>query len=101
MRQYTREDVSYATFYNPSMKRLALAHTRKELEGRFGIAGGEALAQAHCHLRAVERSASMSGNSGARARTRAGVEVAGQLKIDLAGALEIHDLFPEHARGDE
>lgn len=98
MRQYTREDITYATFYNPNMKRLALAYTRAELEKRMGIARGEASVQAHNHLRAVERSTSMSGNSGARARTRAGVEVAGQLKIDLAGALEIHELFPEHAK---
>lgn len=97
-RKYGRDDVDYDTWYNPWMKQLALRYTRDELEDQLYGAGREAKRAAGAHLRAIEKTTSMRGRSQARAQTRNVAAAAGDFKIALDGALEIHDLFPEHAK---
>ena len=98
MRQYGRDDVDYETWYSSWMKNLAKQHTRTELDQMLYGAQSAANKAAHQHLRAVQRSHSMSSNSMARAHARNNVEASGELRIAISGALEIHDLFPEHAK---
>ena len=97
MRQYGRNDVDYGSFYSPWMKRLALSHTQAELERQLYGAQTEASKSAQSHLRAIDASHSMSGQSMRRAHARNVTAAAGDTAIALRGALEIHELFPEYA----
>lgn len=98
MRQYEREDVEYETWYSAWMKRLAKAHTKEELEAMSEGKKVAANNAAHQHLRAIQKSSSMGGNSMARAHSRNCVAAAGDYAIALDGAIEIHELFPEEAK---
>ena len=80
------------------MKRLALKHSKIELEKLLGIATVNATDAGLKHLATIDKSGSMQGNSSKKAAARNNVEREGQLKIDLRGALEIHELFPEFAK---
>jgi len=97
-RQYGRDDVVYADWYNPWMKLLAKSHTVAELQSMLHGASAEAVKHAGQHLRAIQKTGSMTGNSAARAHSRNNVAASGDKKIALQGALEIHELFPEHAK---
>lgn len=99
MRQYGREDIDYEAWYSDWMKSLAKRLTRAEIEAQLGVASSESRKAAHIHLRAIQRTSSMSSNSMARAHGRNTVAAAGEYKIALSGALEIYDLFPEHTKG--
>jgi hypothetical protein len=83
--QYTRDDVDYETWYSEHAKNLALLHTRAKLESFLGITSGAAHKASAQHHAAVKATTSMTSQS--------------QL-IAIRGAIEIHHLFPEHARGD-
>lgn len=98
MRQYDRSAVDYETWYSDWMKRLALAHTRAELETMLVGTSAATRRAAASHERAIQRTSSMHGNSMARAHTRNVVAASGDRAIALRGALEIHDLFPECSR---
>lgn len=98
MRQYERGDVEYSDFYSTWMKSLAKAKTKQELEALLYGKKKEVNAAAHRHLKAIERTSSMSGNSMARAHARNSVAAAGEYAIALGGAIEIHELFPEEAK---
>lgn len=98
MRQYGRDDVQFETWYSDWMKRLALQHSLTELESMLGMKSSEATHAARAHLRAVDRTASMRGNSSARASTRNVVAAAGDTVLAIKGAMEIHELFPEQAK---
>ena len=101
MIQYTRNDVDYETFYSSWMKTLAKSNTMPELESKLYGAKYEANKSSQTHLRAIDRTHSMSSNSQARAHARNITAAAGDYAIALCGAIEIHNLFPEHAkRGD-
>lgn len=100
-RQYGREDVDYATFYSPWMKRLAAVHSKPELEAMAGSKSAEAQKAAASHLRAIQRTGSMQGNSATRAHARNSVSGAGDAACAARGAIEIHELFPEHAKQQE
>ena len=97
-RQYGRSDVDYASFYSPWMKSLALLKTRKELESMAGASTKDARNSAAAHLRAIEATGSMTGQSQRRAQTGNCTRGAGEKNIALSGALEIYDLFPEHTK---
>lgn len=97
-RQYGRDDVVYADWYNPWMKLLARSHTVFELQSMLGGASVDSVKYAGQHLRAIQKTGSMTGNSAARAHARNNVAASGEKKIALQGALEIHELFPEHAK---
>lgn len=97
-RQYGRDDVVFADWYNPWMKLLARTHTVAELESMLQGASADATKHAGQHLRAIQKTGSMTGNSSARAHARNNVAASGDKKIALQGALEIHELFPEHAK---
>lgn len=100
VRQYGREDINYESWYSPWMKRLASSKTRAELLGLLGEQTEAAERAAHAHLRAIEATHSMTSQSARRAHARNTVAAAGDYRIALRGALEIHDLFPEHARAN-
>jgi len=97
-RKYGRDDVSYDTWYSPWMQRLAKSHTRDELVRMLGTAGDEAARAASSHLGAIARTTGMQSQSQRRAQTGNLTRAAGDRAIAIRGALEIHDLFPEHAR---
>lgn len=99
-RQYGRDDVVYETWYSPWMKQLARLHTRAELERQLYGARRDAEADARSHLRAIEATSSMQSQSARRAHSRNVMAAAGDRAIALNGALEIHDLFPEHAKAE-
>lgn len=97
-RQYGRGDVEYATWYSSWMKALALLHTADELRQLERGASADALRGARSHLRAIQKTGSMTGNSQARAHARNVTSAAGDFGIAIRGAIEIHELFPEFAK---
>jgi hypothetical protein len=97
-RQYGRADVDYSIWYSDWMKRLAKQHTRAELERMAGITTAVSRKAAGQHLRAIEATHSMGGQSQRRAHARNVVAASGDTKIAISGALEIYDLFPEHTK---
>jgi len=99
--QYGRDDVDYQTWYSDWMKSLAKRKTRRQLETMLHGKSKEAEKSANSHLRAIERSTSMSGNSMSRAHARNVTAAAGDAAIAIRGALEIYDLFPEHTKETE
>ena len=100
-RQYGREDVDYTTWYSDWMKALARQNTIEELEAMLCGKQREASKAAASHHRAIQRSTSMNSNSAARAHARNSTAAAGESAIAIRGALEIHELFPEHAKQGE
>lgn len=96
-RQYGREDVEYETWYSDWAKSLAKRHSRIEIERRLGIASSNAQSAAKSHLKAIQATSSMGSQSMRRAHSRNVTAAYGEEKIALRGALEIHELFPEHA----
>ena len=96
--QYTRNDVDFETWYSSWMKQLAKSYTVKELEIKLYGAKSEAEKSSRNHLRAIQRTHSMSSNSQARAHARNITAAAGDYAIALRGAIEIHQLFPEQAK---
>lgn len=99
MRQYTREDIDFETWYSPWMRGLAANYTRAELERRLNGASQDGARATAAHERAIRATGSMAGQSQRRAHARNSAAAAGDLAIALTGALEIHELFPEHAKG--
>lgn len=97
-RQYGREDVDYSTWYSEWSRLLAKRLTRPELEKRLGVVSTELGRATQSHLGAIQASASMTGCSQRRAQTGNVVAAAGEERLALSGALEIHELFPEHAK---
>ena len=100
MRQYGRADVEYETWYTPWMKQLAATKTAAELESLLTGKRREAKAGAMSHLRAIDACYSMAGQSMRKAHARNVTAAAGDYAIAIEGALEIHELFPEHAKHD-
>ena len=100
MRQYGRNDVEYKDWYSDWMKRLARRYSYEELSEQYEIACGEAYKHGMQHLKAIQKSTSMTGNSQHRAQARNCVAASGEYKIALSGAIEIHELFPEHAKNE-
>lgn len=96
--QYGRDDVDYSSWYSDWMRRLARQHTIDDLARMLLGTRAESHQAAARHLRAVEASHSMSGQSMRRAHARNVVVASGDTAIALRGAIEIHALFPEHAR---
>lgn len=98
--KYGRDDVDYETWYSPWSKMLAKNLTKAEIEKRAGFASKAAQKAAASHLRAIERTHSMTSNSQARAQSGNVCRAAGEERLALSGAWEIHNLFPEHAKAD-
>lgn len=98
MRQYGREDVEYEAWYSDWAKTLATRYSRAEIETQLGITQAELSRSTHAHEAAIKATASMSGCSQRRAQARNCVAAAGEYRLALKGALEIHELFPEFAK---
>lgn len=98
MRQYGRDDIDYETWYTPWMKLLAKTCSKESLEGKLFGNSLNAKKAGLYHLRAIEGSCSMQGNSSRRASTRNAVAALGEFGISLRGALEIYELFPEKTK---
>jgi len=101
MRQYGRDDIEYMDWYSNWMKQLAKKHSKKELSNLYNGTSLDIKKYAVQHLRAIEKTSSMSGNSQARAQSRNNVAASGEYRIAISGAIEIHELFPEHAKREE
>lgn len=98
MRQYSRDDVDYSTWYSKWMKDLAAAHSMEELQRMLDGIASDGKRNAAAHLRAIQRTGSMQGASQARAQSRNTVSATGEKACAIRGAIEIHELFPEHAK---
>lgn len=96
--QYKRNDIDYETWYSAWMKQLAKCYTISELESKLHGVKREGKRAASNHLRAIQRTHSMQSNSQARAQNGNATAAAGDYAIALSGAIEIHNLFPEHAK---
>lgn len=91
-------DVDFDNWYSTWSRQLAKANTAEELVAKLAKAERDARKAAMAHLRAIERTHSMTGCSQARAHARNTTAAAGDYIIALSGAIEIHQLFPEHAK---
>lgn len=98
MRQYSRDDVRYETWYSDWMKTLAKRYTRGEIERLLGVNSVEISRSTRAHESAIKATGSMRGSSQRRAQSRNCVAAAGDYRIALKGAIEIHELFPEFAK---
>lgn len=96
--KYTRDDIDFETWYSSWMKILAKSYTLTELEQKIYSAKSDADRSSRSHLKAIQRTHSMTGNSQARAQARNVTAAAGDYIIALKGAIEIHELFPEYAK---
>jgi len=100
-RQYTREDIDYETWYSPIHKHYARTYTKGELEKMLASAKGESHKASESHLKTLEKTSSMASNSQGRAHARNTVATNGQKVLDIEGAIEIHELFPEKAKSED
>ncbi|CAJ9291915.1 Uncharacterised protein [Burkholderia pseudomallei] len=98
MRQYGRDDIQFETWYSDWMKRMAATYTLDELRQMLGATEAEAGRACKQHHDAIGKSTSMQSGSARKAHARNLVESAGQRRIAITGAIEIHELFPEHAK---
>ncbi|QSL63961.1 hypothetical protein G0D86_29685 (plasmid) [Burkholderia multivorans] len=98
MRQYGRDDVQFDSWYSEWMKQLAATYTLDELHRMLEATESEALRACKRHHESIRKSTSMQSCSARRAHARNLVEAAGERRIAIAGAIEIHELFPEHAK---
>lgn len=98
MRNYSREEIDYSTWYSSWMKSLAKDHTINELQVMLNGNDKTLKSATKSHLSAIEKTASMQGRSQHRAQSRNCAAAAGDKAIAIAGAIEIHELFPEHAK---
>jgi hypothetical protein len=85
--------------YKPFQQQLAKNYTRAELEKKLSKLEGEQSKNTASHLRAIDRTTSMTSNSQARAQTGNVVRGNWEQSNDLRNALEIHDHFPQQAKG--
>lgn len=90
--------IDFETWYSPWMKTLAANYSKGDLEKRLPNVSFSAKAAAKSHLRAIQATGSMSGNSARRAHSRNVVSALGEEAIAIRGAIEIHELFPEKAK---
>jgi len=98
---YDRHEISYETWYSEWSKKLALLHTRADLQRMLGITDRNAHTASAQHHAAVKATTSMTSQSQRRAQSRNVVAAAGETAMAIRGALDIHVLFPEHAKGDQ
>lgn len=96
--QYGRNDVDYGTWYSAWSKALAEKHTLTELDRMLLGNRRSAVPAGMSHLRAVDATHSMQSQSQRRAQTGNVVRAIGETASAIRGAIEIHFLFPEHAR---
>ena len=92
-RQYEREDVDYDTWYKHHEKHLAANYSITELQEMLGDAKGGAHRQAMINLESNNR----AGYEAAQSWNATAGD--GDEAIAIRAALEIHELFPEHAKG--
>lgn len=98
-RQYGRNDVDYESFYPAWDKQLALSMTAAAIVKDLKRCECEIERACESHHRAIQATTSMQSQSQRRAQSRNSVDGASQRRSALWGALEIHELFPEHAHG--
>lgn len=96
IRKNGRDDVDLTTWYSSQSKQIAKSTKRVEIEKSLGITFSDLAQSTRTHLRAIERTHSMTSQSQARAQSRNVVAAQGEHRSALLGALEIYDLFPEH-----
>ena len=85
--------------YSDWSRRLAKNYTRAELEAKLGKTEGAREGLANSHRRAVEKTTSMTSQSQRRAQSRNAMTGNYEENQALKNALEIHDNYPEKAKG--
>lgn len=86
------------TDYSEWARSLAASCSRKEIQKMLSAAGADLTRSVQSHLRAIQKTGSMQGNSGARAMSRNCVEGAGEKKRACENALEIYRFYPERTK---
>ena len=84
--------------YSTWSRWLAKDFTRPELEKKLIRLGGELSKASASHLRAVNKTTSMSGNSQSRAHSRNVVAGLGEERMAIENALELHDFYPNQCK---
>jgi len=92
------EIIDYETRYSEYSKSLAKNYSKSELEKSIAKIETEMPRATSAHLRAIEKTSSMQSNSQHRAKSRQVVDGLADEKRSLLAALEICELFPEHAQ---
>lgn len=87
--------------YSPWARQLAKTTSRKELQKELKLCDSQRERLSASHLKAIEKTASMSGCSSRRAATRNSMTGNYERFVAVKNALEIHDLYPEHALNDK
>lgn len=85
--------------YSTWSKGLAKNYTRDDLERKYAKLCGEQVGNKKSHLRAIERTHSMTSNSQSRAQSGNVVRGNYEERTAIKWALEIHDDYPEKAKG--
>ena len=84
--------------YSAFSRQLARDYTRKELEKMLSKLEGEQFRNTQIHLHAIEKSASMTGNSQHRAQSGNVVRGNYEQCRFIKDAIEIHRYYPPRAR---
>ncbi|MBU9534607.1 hypothetical protein KTE49_29680 [Burkholderia multivorans] len=77
---------------------MAATYTLDELHQMLSATEVEGRRACKQHHDAIRKSTSMQSGSARKAHARNLVEGTGERRIAIAGAIEIHELFPEHAK---
>lgn len=86
--------------YSDWSRQLAKTYTRKEIEKRLVKTRGELYQASATHLRAINRTSSMSSQSQARAHSRNNVAGTAAERSALEDAFVIHLFYPENAKSE-
>lgn len=88
----------YNTWYSAYSKHLAITHSDSELFEMFVDIDEQLSSATATHLRAIEKSHSIQGNSQHRAQAGNVVRGLSQEKSSVVSAREIHKLFPQYTK---
>lgn len=97
-RQYGRDDITYDHWYSDWSKLLAKTKTKAEIEKALYGNEKSLKSASKAHLAAIKATTSMQAQSQRRAHSGNVLATCSEYKSALSGALEIHELFPEHAK---
>jgi hypothetical protein len=86
--------------YSEWSRQLAKTYTQKEIEKRLIKTRGELHRASASHLRAIDRTSSMSSQSQARAHGRNNVVVTAVERSALEDAFCVHLFYPENAKSE-
>jgi hypothetical protein len=85
--------------YSPYARQLASKYTRAQLEAMLQESETATRRYSRQHLGSIKKTTSMQSNSARRANTRNKMSAEWERMNAVRNAIEIHDVWPEHAKG--